>query len=88
MVCRSHTLYPSVSESSKQVASVNAARKSGAPDKDAHLDKARIHTWLAWQDPPGRQLHQAIMERILAPESENAQPFIRWFKELYMLGNP
>ena len=69
------------------LASVDAARKCGALFKDSHLDKAKIHTWLAWQDPPGRQLHQAIMERILTPNSDSAQPFIRWFKELFMLGN-
>ena len=70
------------------VSSVEAARKCGAPCRDAHLDKAKIHTWLAWQDPPGRQLHKAIKERILAPESKNAQLFMRWFKELYALGGP
>ncbi len=43
------------------------ARALGAPYKDVHADKAKIHTWLAWQDPPGRPLHNAVMERLLDP---------------------
>ncbi len=35
------------------------ARSLGAPCIEAHVSKANIYTWLAWQDPPGRQLHQA-----------------------------
>ena len=53
--------------------------------KDTHIDKANIYTWLAWQNPPGRQIHQAIMERILNPQHPKAQVFITWFKNLYDL---
>jgi hypothetical protein len=49
------------------------ARRKGAPFIDSHYDKANIYTWLSWQNPPGRQLHQAIMERILNPQHPNAQ---------------
>lgn len=59
------------------------ARATGAPWKNAHADKAQIHSWLAWQDPPGRQLHQAITERILRPDSPHAAPFVRWFRNLF-----
>lgn len=61
------------------------AKSLGAPFNDAHADKALIHTWLAWQDPPGRQLHNAIIEAILDPESPHAQPFVKWFRSLYGL---
>ncbi len=61
------------------------AIESGAPFKDYHRDKAKIHTWLAWQNPPGRQLHNAIMERILDPKSPYATPFIKWFQTLFEL---
>ena len=62
------------------------ARSKGAAFKDSHLDKANIHTWLAWQDPPGLQLHQAAMKRhILNPQHPNAQKFVTWFKTLYDL---
>jgi hypothetical protein len=61
------------------------AKNRGAVFKDTHVDKAEIYTWLAWQNPPGRQLHQAIMERILNPQHPEAQVFITWFKNLYDL---
>jgi hypothetical protein len=64
---------------------VQEAKSKGAMFTDAHVDKADIYTWLAWQDPPGRQLHQAIMERILNPNHPNAQGFVTWFKTLYGL---
>ena len=59
------------------------ATEYGAPFKEHHKDKAKIHTWLAWQNPPGRQLHNAIMERIFSPESPRAKDFIMWFQELF-----
>ncbi|MBR8834586.1 MAG: hypothetical protein DSM106950_11245 [Stigonema ocellatum SAG 48.90 = DSM 106950] len=64
---------------------VAEAKSTGASFIDAHIDKAFIYTWLAWQDPPGRQLHNAIMENILNPQHPKAQIFITWFKTLYDL---
>ncbi len=64
---------------------VAEAKILGAPYRDAHLDKANIYTWLAWQDPPGRQLHQAIIERILDPQSSHTSGFVDWFRSLYDL---
>lgn len=56
-----------------------------APFSNAHLTKAQVHTWLAWQDPPGLQLHEAVMKRILDPASPFAQPFVEWFIRLFQL---
>ncbi|MCF3605190.1 hypothetical protein L2E81_24960 [Planktothrix agardhii 1033] len=61
-----------------------------AKNKDAkfipsHFDKACIYTWLAWQDEPGQQLHNAVMQKILDPTHVKAQPFVNWFKSLYDL---
>ena len=64
---------------------VTEAKNQGATFIDNHTDKANIHTWLAWQNPPGRQLHNAVMERILNPKHPQAQIFINWFKKLYDL---
>ncbi|NEP63042.1 MAG: hypothetical protein F6K31_40060 [Symploca sp. SIO2G7] len=64
---------------------VSAAKNQNAPFKDKHVDKAHIFTWLAWQEPPGRQLHNAIMEKILDPKHPKAQTFVNWFKSLYSL---
>ena len=64
---------------------VAVAKTRNAPFKDVHVDKAHIFTWLAWQNEPGRQLHHAIMEKILAPKHPKAQTFVNWFKSLYNL---
>jgi hypothetical protein len=61
------------------------AKNLGATFKENHTDKAKIHSWLSWQNPPGRQLHNAIMERILDPQHPKAEIFINWFKTLYNL---
>ncbi len=64
------------------------AKSKGAKFKDTYLDKASIYTWLAWQDPPGLQIHEPIKyskEQILNPQHPNAQKFVTWFKNLYDL---
>jgi len=60
-----------------------AKQKFAAPYKDRHIQKAEIHTWLAWQDEPGQQLHAAIDQQILDPKSEYAKPFVTWFCKLF-----
>lgn len=39
---------------------VTEASALGAPYRQTHRDKAELHTWLAWQDPPGLQVHLAV----------------------------
>jgi hypothetical protein len=51
------------------------ASKRGATYKEVHLDKAKIHTWLAWQDEPGNQLHQAIKYKIFNSSHPKGQSF-------------
>lgn len=63
--------------------SVAQAESLGSPWRDAHRDKALIHTFLAWQDPPGRQLHQAVMQKMLDVQAPAAQGFVAWFRLLY-----
>jgi len=65
------------------VLSLEEAVKIGVPCKEYHHDKARVHTWLAWQNPPGRQLHNAIMEKIFDPSHPKAKDFVQWFRNLY-----
>ena len=65
--------------------SVQTAQDKGASWKEVHRDKANIHTWLAWQDPTGCQIHQAITQQILDPKHPRSQPFVTWFRELYGL---
>jgi hypothetical protein len=65
--------------------SSDQARNFGAPYRDAHIDKAHIHTWLSWQDPPGERLGIALTKKILNPSAPTATPFVKWFKNLYRL---
>ena len=51
--------------------------------KPVHRSKAKIHTYLAWQDVPGRPMGQAITTNILNSDSDMAVMFADWLKELF-----
>lgn len=82
-------LIPSQSRALRDYAAkcLEDSRQHDAPWIDAHHDKALVHTWLAWQNPPGHQLHTAIVANQLKPNTESSTAFIRWFCELYQLEN-
>lgn len=61
------------------------ARLLGAPFRDPHRVKAELHAWLAWQDPPGRQLHDAVRGRVLPPAPRVTDAFVAWFRRLFDL---
>lgn len=67
------------------IKSTNAAKQLNAIFRDAHLDKAKIHSWLAWQDPPGDAFGTAILRKVLNPSMPSAQIFAKWFMDLYKL---
>jgi hypothetical protein len=62
---------------------VDEARKRGAPFRPVHTDKARIHTWLAWQHSPGPQLHEAVKFNFLDSSSARADQFVNWFRSVF-----
>ena len=62
---------------------VEEAAQRGAAFKPAQATKASIHTWLAWQDEPGKSLHQAVHHRVLDPATAESKPFVRWFRRLF-----
>jgi len=64
---------------------IDQAKQAGASFSQQHRDKAQIHSWLAWQDPPGAQMHNAIMQGMLNGASPNAAAFVNWFCSLYGL---
>ena len=78
-------LLPAESESLLDLARecVSHASRSGAPFKETHRTKAEIHTWLAWQDEPGKQLHEAVHHRVLDPQRPESGPFVKWFRALF-----
>ncbi len=51
--------------------------------KALHQPKALIHTWLAWQDPPGRPMGQAITAQLLQHHQPLAYRFIEWLNRLF-----
>lgn len=51
--------------------------------KGAHLAKAIIHTYLAWQDEPGMPLGQAVSAKALDPAHETAGQFKDFLLKLF-----
>jgi hypothetical protein len=45
--------------------------------------KARIHTWLAWQEEPGKPFGQAISARYLDPNLPAANIFAGWLQRTF-----
>ncbi len=50
---------------------------------EQHTIKAHLHTWLAWQEEPGKPIGQAITKRFLDPKAPHAQQFIQWIRQLF-----
>lgn len=48
------------------------------------LIKAQIHTFLAWQDEPGRPMGESITRRYFQPKAPEAQNFVNWLKLLFV----
>ncbi len=59
------------------------ASQLGAPYKALHRHKAELATWLAWQDPPGLQKHDAIKHHKLAIPEDHG--LVTWFRALFEL---
>lgn len=51
--------------------------------KIIHKSKAKIHTWLAWQESPGTPMGLAINKTYLETTSKECSIFIDWINKLY-----
>lgn len=51
--------------------------------KGIHKAKARIHTFLAWQEDPGTPMGLAITKKYLKPDSATCMPFVEWLNSLF-----
>ncbi len=58
-------------------------RDSIARYRLVHRSKAKIHTFLAWNDEPGMPLGQAITKRVLSPKTQSAVKFVGWLNRLF-----
>jgi hypothetical protein len=52
------------------------------PNTD-HTIKAEIHTFLAWQEEPGKPFGQAITAKYLQAENPECEKFVNWLKRLF-----
>ena len=48
-----------------------------------HLTKAKIHTWLAWQQEPGKPIGQALRKKYFDGEAAPAVAFASWMRTLF-----
>jgi hypothetical protein len=62
---------------------VDNAKRLNAPFKTIHESKARLHSWLSWQDPPGLPFGNAISKGVLRHDSLAARAFVAWFDRLF-----
>lgn len=62
------------------------AQSLGAPFRDIHLSKARLHTWLAWREAPGSTFGVAFQGRWLRSHSALAIEFAKWFSQVFPEG--
>jgi hypothetical protein len=65
---------------------IEMARDKGLTTfRGIHFSKALIHTYLAWQNEPGRPLGQSITAHSLKPDTEIANILVEWLKRLFSL---
>ena len=62
---------------------VRIERKGIQGYKPSQRSKAKVHTYISWQDHPGLPLGAAITAKILNPEAPSARIFTHWLKELF-----
>lgn len=51
--------------------------------KPIHHSKAKIHTWLAWQEDPGTPMGSAVTKKYLTTTPPICQAFVNWLNALY-----
>lgn len=59
------------------------AMQLGAEFAPADRLKVVVHTWLAWQEEPGRPYGTAIRAKYFTHDHEVAARFVEWFRRLY-----
>ena len=59
------------------------AMARGAEFAEIHRQKAVLHTWLAWQEVPGRPYGTAIQARYFRDDSPAALAFVAWYRRVF-----
>ena len=66
--------------------SAGRAQELGARFASTAARKAVLHTWLAWQQEPGRPYGVAIKARYFGATSAAADQFLTWFEQVFGVG--
>ncbi len=66
----------------KAQADVNAIEEDKRRFKPTYLSKAKVHTWLAWQEEPGTRMGETFKKNYLDPNAPLASRFVAWIKRL------
>lgn len=53
--------------------------------KSVHKDKAHLHTFLAWIDPPGKSPQEAVRDKVLDANTPLGRSFADWMIKLFEL---
>ena len=62
------------------------AGEIGAPFQN--YIKARLHTWLAWREPPGQPFGTAMTARCFQSDTDDALRFVDWFRRIFPESTP
>lgn len=62
---------------------IDHVKELGAPYRPTHKSKAKLHTWLAWQDPPGLPFGSALKARMFDDQLPLAKSFASWFHQVF-----
>jgi hypothetical protein len=63
---------------------VAEARTRGARCKEKDHLKGALHTWLAWQENPGRPFGMALGAEVFRHDTPDALRFVAWFRRLFV----
>ena len=63
--------------------STHHAKEEGAHFPVSAMNKAVLHTWLAWQERPGLPYGSAIRAEYFGHDSAVALMFVEWFKRVF-----
>lgn len=64
---------------------VNAIPNEEKLFADKDIIKAQVHTFLAWQDEPGRPMGESITRRYFQTDAPEALNFVEWIRRLFEL---
>lgn len=62
----------------------NLENKPFIKEKVDHTEKAQVHTFLAWQEEPGKPFGQAITAKYLQAENPECEKFVNWLKRIFV----